>query len=203
MKTSLYNKYSKVICKLITMHWYCERCQRWCSCAQFDTVHIYDSGMGLSLALSTQLDICQFWKPSPDRIQFDIMNVLPQPNSYDCGMYAIAFATELLFGNDPVLCDFVTEASAMRFHLISCFEKGKIERFPCKGTRSIRIGRRVRKSLSVNIFCSCRLPNDPKRSIIFCNQCRKWYRTECDTVGEVPKGAKWICRSCQTFVATL
>ena len=154
----------------------------------FNAVRIYDSGVGLSIAPSTQQDICQFWKPYPDKIHFDIMNVLPQSNSYDCGVYAIAYASELLFGQDPVLCDFVTEASAMRSHLINCFENGKIERFPCKGTRSIRIGRRVRKSLCVNIFCSCHLPNDPQRSMIMCNQCRKWYHTECEGVDEVPKG---------------
>ena len=42
-----------------------------------DTVRVYDSGVGLSVALSTQLNVCQFWKPSTYRIQFDIMNVLP------------------------------------------------------------------------------------------------------------------------------
>ena len=31
-------------------------------------------------------------------IRFDIMNVSPQTNSQDCGVYAIAYATELAHG---------------------------------------------------------------------------------------------------------
>ena len=32
------------------------------------------------------------------------MNVVAQPNSYDCGVYALACATELAHGFDPVVC---------------------------------------------------------------------------------------------------
>ena len=45
-----------------------------------------------------QMNISQFWKPSGDGDMLDIMNVQPQPNSHDCGVYAIAFATELSLG---------------------------------------------------------------------------------------------------------
>ena len=171
----------------------------------YHTVQIQCVSMivGLSVALSTQLNVCQFWKPSTDRIQFDIMNVLPQLNSHDCGLYAIAFATELSFGYDPVLCDLVTEAAAMRLHLTRCFERGEMERFPCNDTRSVQFGRRVRKSLGVDIYCSCRLPNAPARSMIFCNQCRKWFHTQCENVDEAPKSTKWMCTSCQAFTDTL
>ena len=81
-----------------------------------NTVRIYDSGMSLDVPLSTQLDICQFWKPSADRVIFDTMNVQQQPNTFECGIYAIAFATELVFGHDPVLCQFKTEE--LRSHLM-------------------------------------------------------------------------------------
>ena len=102
-----------------------------------------------------------------------------------------------------MLCDLVTEAAAMRLHLTRCFERGKMEHFPCNDTRSVRFGRRVQKSLGVDIYCSCRLPNDPARSMIFCNQCRKRFHTQCENVDEAPKSTKWMCTSCQTFIDTL
>ena len=60
-----------------------------------NTVRVYDSMMNLEVSLATQLDICQFLKPEADRIIFDVMNVDQQQNTHDCGIYSIAFATEL------------------------------------------------------------------------------------------------------------
>ena len=161
-----------------------------------NTVRIYDSGMSLNIPLSTQLDICQFWKPSADRVCFDIMNVEKQPNSFDCGIYALAFATELVFGQDPALCEF--KAEEMRSHLIQCFEKQKIECFPRRGTRTIRLGKRVRKSVSVDIFCSCRLPNNPSLPMVLCNRCRRWFHMDCEVKSTTPpKGSKFTCIQCQ------
>ena len=36
---------------------------------------------------------------------FDIANTQHQTNSSDCGLFAIAFATELVHSQSPVLCD--------------------------------------------------------------------------------------------------
>lgn len=43
-------------------------------------------------------------------------------NGWDCGLFAIAFATELVHGSDPSLCHFDT--GTMRQHLLCCLEKG-------------------------------------------------------------------------------
>ena len=39
-------------------------------------------------------------KPQSGTIKFDLVNVQSQPNGSDCGLFAIAFATELIHGND-------------------------------------------------------------------------------------------------------
>ena len=57
-----------------------------------DTVCIYDSGFS-PVGLSIKQEICQFMKPKSDTIRFDLINIQPQPNSYDCGVFVIACAT--------------------------------------------------------------------------------------------------------------
>ena len=171
-----------------------------------NTVRVYDSMMNLEVSLATQLDICQFLKPEADRIIFDVMNVEQQQNTHDCGIYAIAFATELAYGHDPVLHKF--EAGEMRSHLLHCLEKKKMERYFSSGTRNIPMGRRVRKSIPIIVYCICRLPNDPTLLMVECNNCRGWFHTRCltfpsDTKATVSYGHKWQCNKCKQFINTI
>lgn len=67
------------------------------------------------------------------------MNVQAQQNLIDCGVFAIAFATELVHGQDPALCQF--DCTTMRAHLLASLEAGHIDRFPCNKTRRVPMGR--------------------------------------------------------------
>ncbi len=71
------------------------------------------------------LAICSIMKPQSGTIKFDLVNVQSQPNGSDCGLFAIAFATELIHGNDPFRCHF--DVSSLRGHLLDCLENGKIQ----------------------------------------------------------------------------
>ena len=51
-----------------------------------------------------------------------------RPGSNDCGVYAIANATAIAFGEDPVSIKY--DQSVMRSHLIECFTSKKMEPFP-------------------------------------------------------------------------
>ena len=51
-----------------------------------------------------------------------------QDGGVDCGLFAIAFATELAYGNDPVQVSYVQ--SAMQDHLLLCLEQGEMKLFP-------------------------------------------------------------------------
>ena len=51
-----------------------------------------------------------------------------QTNSSDCGVFAIAFATCLVFGQDPSEVTF--DIPRMRPHLIGCLQSGSMHLFP-------------------------------------------------------------------------
>ena len=54
----------------------------------------------------------------------------PQHGHTDCGIYAIAYATELAFGHDPT--NFTFDQSQLRDHLLHCLRSRTITRFPKK-----------------------------------------------------------------------
>ena len=58
------------------------------------------------------------------------MNSDIQPNTNDCGVYAIAFAVSLAFGKEPAYLHF--ENSKMRSLLLNCLLSGVLTEFPCK-----------------------------------------------------------------------
>ena len=53
-----------------------------------------------------------------------------QEGANDCGLFAIAVVTALLFGEDPSSLHF--EQSCMRSHLLQCFNKQCFEMFTLK-----------------------------------------------------------------------
>ena len=118
-----------------------------------DTIGIYDSGRTPKISAAVTNSVHSFFKCSSDSLRFDIINLLAQPNAYDCGIYAIAYATELAYGSDPAKC--LWNSEAMRLHLLTCLENNKLTRFPTIGARKIRLGSRVRKSVLFNIYCVC------------------------------------------------
>ena len=57
-----------------------------------------------------------------------LMNNQKQQGFRDCGLFAIANATSLCFGDDPTFLEF--EQNEMRQHLLDCIEKGQMTPFP-------------------------------------------------------------------------
>ena len=87
-----------------------------------DTVCVYDSERPSTVHPDITRIVCSFFKCQSSQLRIDIMNVFMQPNCNDCGIYAIANATELACGADPVRCNW--DLHIMRQHLIECFENG-------------------------------------------------------------------------------
>lgn len=52
------------------------------------------------------------------------------PGSVDCGVFAIATATDLCVGVDPSRKDYVREGKVMRLHLCGCLARGRFTPFP-------------------------------------------------------------------------
>ena len=162
-----------------------------------DSVRIYDSA-STNVSLTTKKALCSILKPASDTLHFDVVNVQRQPNSYDCGLFAIVFGTELVFGKDPATCRF--DVSSLRPHLLQSFENKFISSFPSK-TRRVSFGSVIRKSFAETIHCSCRTVNEPFRPMIQCGSCFKWFHIDCVSldVNKSYESIDWICSHCNSI----
>ena len=65
-----------------------------------NTIYIYDS-MFSTVDNRTKEKICSIWRPAASYVHYRMVNIQLQTNSYDCGLFAIAVATELAYNRDP------------------------------------------------------------------------------------------------------
>ena len=56
------------------------------------------------------------------------LSVQKQPDGHNCGLFAVAFAAEILAGKSPI--EAVFDVAQMRDHLIFCLEQGALTPFP-------------------------------------------------------------------------
>ena len=167
-----------------------------------NVVSVYDSNSHARLSLSTKKQICSIVKPTCKVMKFDVMNTMSQPNAWDCGVFALACATDLAHGRDPVLSEWKLED--MRRHLVECLEKGHVSPFPTKKKRRIPLGSRVRRSTDERIYCTCRMPNDKNLSMISCKDCKEWYHENCLSIDVTEyKDKPWMCQQCCSFIESL
>lgn len=125
-----------------------------------------------------------------------IILFIMQNGTSDCGLYAIAFATSIAFGDNPGSCLFDTQK--MRRHLYHCLEAGKLEPFPQKS----RLGGGVKNEDNFDVYCVCRMPEMHGVPMIECTRCTKWFHACCvavtDTVLNTSE-SKWLCCSCISY----
>lgn len=102
------------------------------------------------------------------------MDVEGQFDSYDCDVYAIAYATHLVYGLNPIQYKWI--AKDLRKHLLTCLMKGIMEPFPTyHGLRKKSGSLKVINTCTEEIYCICRMPNNRKKEMIMCDSCRKWF----------------------------
>ena len=85
-----------------------------------DEVHIYDSlnSYGQGYSRETSKAICQKAYCSSATLRITNMPVQHQPNNVDCGVFAMAFATDCVFNIKPETATYKT--GVMRTHLKVC-----------------------------------------------------------------------------------
>ena len=160
-----------------------------------DSVFVYDSLLPNVTKMDTKKQICSFLRPQSKTVRFELMNIQMQESLNDCGLHAIAIATELVYERDPCKAYFL--AKEMRGHLIQCFNKKEITPFPVKRERRIGFGGRIRKSAQEKVYCDCRMPNyDKKMTMVSCNGCHEWYHLKCIGLDKVNFKMKWFCTAC-------
>lgn len=92
-----------------------------------DNIFVYDSFYRY-LHADTCNVISQLTNFKNDNITVIMPAIQRQTNGSSCGLFAVAFATSLLMGNDP--CMIAYDQSKMRQHLKDCFTKRLLTEFP-------------------------------------------------------------------------
>ena len=138
--------------------------------------------------------VCRMLLCPLDTVTFLNEKVQRQFGGSNCGLFALAFATDLCHGLDPTTQTY--SQSQMRQHYISCLESGQMTPFP-KTSKRVQYHLSCMKT-SVPIYCLCRLPND-KKQYVECFTCDGWYHPDC---ASVPKWAinsrlQWRCQKCK------
>ncbi len=96
--------------------------------ANWNRVMIIYSLMPRRISANLKQQVCSFVRPMCSRFMLDLINVMTQVNSYDCGLHAIASATERLHGKKPCKC--VWDTRRLRDHLLECLERHVMTKFP-------------------------------------------------------------------------
>lgn len=76
-------------------------------------------------------------------ITADLMNVQAQTDYFNCGVFAIAYAADILSGISPIMS--VYDVDKMRSHFIKCLEEEELTPFP-----KLLVGRK-RKTIESSI----------------------------------------------------
>lgn len=83
-----------------------------------DSVCVFDSAYAF-IDVDGKKQVCSLMKPTRDVLFMDFVNIQHQGNGSDCGLFALACGTDLVYGQDPSLSYWNTKE--MRPHLIKCF----------------------------------------------------------------------------------
>jgi len=119
------------------------------------------------------------------------MHVDQQGNGYDRGLYAIAFATSLLAGENPTELRY--DAAALRGHFGACINAGAIS--PFVSTLEYRHPK-VNHEIEVDVYCICRCPDDGKL-MVECEGCQEWFHASCLKLSHLSVKNWKKCASCQ------
>ena len=169
-----------------------------------EEVHIYDSLFKkpnyyiIKQITSILRSRCHQVKLLLEKVQY-------QRNTVDCGVYAIAFLTDLCHKINPSTCHYA-ESKILRSHLINCFQEGIMTPFPSSSATKSRP-----TTMNIKLYCSCRMPyvlehvkkqdvpSDEDTKMVQCMICDNWYHPTCEGISDDrmkflanPKEA-WMC----------
>ena len=125
-------------------------------------------------------------------LHVDVPPVQQQRGATDCGLFGIAFASELAKGeNFPK--DITFNQSRMRSHLLQCFENDEIMPFPRQHKPSKR--KRGYELEVIRTFCTCNL-HEAYDDMVQCDICAERLHFDCMDLITAPTGA-WLCPACE------
>lgn len=136
----------------------------------FCSLHLTPSAAGMKAVTSCI-------KFAGKEVKFRVKNIVTQSGSSACGLYAIAYVTSILHGQDPVNVRY--DQSLMREHLAVCLEKGSLTMFPVQCIRTIRGGTSVIREVMCSLYCVCRVSYVTGDQMVECVRCKSWFHTIC------------------------
>ena len=130
-------------------------------------------------------------------VTINVVNSPLQTGGTDCGVYAIAMATDLCHGVDPFTI--LYQQDEMRAHLIKCFDRRVLSPFP-KCSSNKREAERIINTCNIDLYCVCKLPESPP--MVCCDDCNEWYHPGCvyiprAVVEEEDDLTPWSCPACE------
>ena len=155
------------------------------------SVDLYDSIPSIGSSVIKQ--VCAILKSQESKVSINIVNVQMQAGGSDCGLFAVAMATDLCRGVDPYNLHYHQEQ--MRPHLKTCFERLTITSFPASLQSSKK--QRLLHTETVDIYCICRFPE--QLPMANCDICEMWFHSECVNVPSrvfEDENTSWICPTC-------
>ena len=126
---------------------------------------------GLTIQLS------QIYGKDKNNIRVNIPSVIKQTNSTDCGLFAIAFITSFCLRKSTPH-QLIYDSNKLRNHLLECFENNKMSEFPLTSKTTSSRRRDNMKSVIVDNYCTCNLP-ECVEDMIQCDRCNVWYHQSC------------------------
>ena len=122
------------------------------------------------LSKHTEILLAKLLQTKQRAFTVNMSSVNKQAGTDDCGVFAVAYCTSLVHGQNPTM--FVYNQTMMRTHLVKCLESEKLE--PFRILREQRVGKVI--TTQVEVFCYCRSPNDGSPMVRCDNKhCREWF----------------------------
>ena len=145
-------------------------------------IHIYDSSFQGSLSEELFQQIITLYSTEP-YIEFSIASVQQQDGGNDCGVFAVAFITDVVYGNDPR--DVTYHQPELRTHLLKCLKRRFLTTFP-RGNQNTQ--RRRCKEVKFRFY------SYTGQRFVECSKCKDWI-----TWGNVSPGADVLCPNCWSY----
>ena len=170
------------------------------NCCIDDTVvfNVYDSGGGEDpLDLDAKQQICSLVQMNEKKaVTIKVLNTQRQPNGNDCGLFALANATELALNKDQKICFF--DVACMRDHLLVSLENCKISSFPTTKERRVSPGYFYLKIYTEFLLCLWQRINEPTRPMLRCSLCKAWFHFDCVGIHDhiAVADCSWFCSNC-------
>ena len=146
-------------------------------------LHVYDSLFTQKPTYFVLKQVAAIVRSRSNKVTMHLERVQFQRNSQDCGVYAIAFITDLCYGRDPAAYQYAG-SKELRKHLLNCFQSGNMTAFPTIAT----ISKVPSQTFLMNVYCSCRLPIESEHTkikrnsatdMVQCGICDRWYHYNC------------------------